>query len=208
MLEFKAWPKTPRLNRDMIVTEKINGTNAAVIIADELDFADSQFPIERDGDPDVKFVVVDGRDYIVAAQSRNRRIWPGKATDNSGFARWVWDNAETLVSLLGTGYHYGEWWGLGIQQGYGQDRKRFSLFNVVRYAGVADEEIGLDTVPILCEGPFWGPTIDSIVAGLKINGSVAAPGQPAEGAVVFHTAAGMTFKVTCEKDESPKGANQ
>jgi hypothetical protein len=32
VIEFQGWPKTPRLFRDMIVTEKIDGTNSAVII--------------------------------------------------------------------------------------------------------------------------------------------------------------------------------
>lgn len=34
---------------------------------------------------------------------------------------------------LGKGYHYGEWWGKGIQRGYGLEEKRFSLFNVSRW---------------------------------------------------------------------------
>ena len=29
-IDFTEWPKTPRLFRDMIVTEKIDGTNSAV----------------------------------------------------------------------------------------------------------------------------------------------------------------------------------
>lgn len=33
MIEFKAWPKIPRLFRDVIITEKIDGTNAAIHIA-------------------------------------------------------------------------------------------------------------------------------------------------------------------------------
>ena len=28
--EFKPWPKTPRWNRQVVITEKIDGTNAAV----------------------------------------------------------------------------------------------------------------------------------------------------------------------------------
>lgn len=31
------------------------------------------------------------------------------------------------------------------------------------------------------------------------------PDAKSEGIVVFHKAAGSLFKVTCEKDESPKG---
>ena len=35
-LTFEAWPKIARLNRDCIITEKIDGTNAAVIVTDDL----------------------------------------------------------------------------------------------------------------------------------------------------------------------------
>ena len=34
MIEFQEWPKIPRLNRDITITEKIDGTNAAVGIAE------------------------------------------------------------------------------------------------------------------------------------------------------------------------------
>jgi hypothetical protein len=30
MAEFREWPKTPRLFRTIVVTEKIDGTNAAI----------------------------------------------------------------------------------------------------------------------------------------------------------------------------------
>jgi hypothetical protein len=209
MLEFKEWPKTPRLNRGMIVTEKIDGTNAAVIVKA---MVGEGYGFTEEGDiiGDIgEAVAVRAHDqlFLVAAQSRKRLIAPGKQTDNAGFAAWVRANAQKLTELLGEGYHYGEWWGKGIQHGYGQDGKRFSLFNVVRYAGVADEAIGLDTVPVLYEGDFYTAKINMLVEGLRRNGSVAAPGQPAEGIIVFHKAAGCVFKVTCEKDEAPKGAH-
>ncbi len=37
------------------------------------------------------------------------------------------------------------------------------------------------------------------------KGSVAAPGwMRPEGIIVYHTAAGVLFKVTCENDDKPK----
>lgn len=38
MVEFSAWPKTPRFMRDICITEKIDGSNSAIGIApiDEL----------------------------------------------------------------------------------------------------------------------------------------------------------------------------
>ena len=35
MIEFKEFPKIARLNREVIVTEKIDGTNAAVIVTED-----------------------------------------------------------------------------------------------------------------------------------------------------------------------------
>ncbi len=33
--EFTAFPKIPRLNREIIVTEKIDGTNAQVVVTED-----------------------------------------------------------------------------------------------------------------------------------------------------------------------------
>src|SRR5690606_23517611 len=68
----------------------------------------------------------------IYAGSRNRWLTPDK--DNFGFARWVAERAEALIPVLGPGLHYGEWWGKGIQRGYGVENKRFSLFNTARWA--------------------------------------------------------------------------
>ena len=177
-LTFEAWPKIARLNRDCIITEKIDGTNAAVIVTDDL---------------------------RVGAQSRTRIITPDD--DNFGFARWVHENAETLASLLGPGRHFGEWWGQGIQRKYGLTEKRFSLFNVNRYASVDFTELpNAGLVPTLYVGPFTTEAVALSVEQLARFGSSAAPGfMKPEGVVVFHVAAQTVFKVTCEKDEAPKG---
>jgi len=65
-MTFEAFPKIPRLNREIVITEKIDGTNAAVVIT-------PQTP-ESHGDPDI-VAVVDGMD--IYAQSRSRLITPG-----------------------------------------------------------------------------------------------------------------------------------
>ena len=177
---FQAWPKTPRLFRDMTITEKIDGTNAAI------------------------HVTPDGN---VVAQSRNRLIYPD--ADNFGFARWVERYSMVLAEALGEGVHYGEWWGNGIQRGYGlaNGDKRFSLFNAYRYADVSIPEIGLGVVPVLHHGIFDTLTVEDIVSLLRIDGSFAAPGfMRPEGVVVYHEAARSSFKVTIENDEKPKGA--
>lgn len=105
MIEFLAWPKTIRLEnrRPPVFTEKIDGTNAAIIIDDWGAFG---------------------------CQSRRQLITP--ENDNHGFAKWAYDNKEELMKL-GPGHHFGEWWGLGIQRGYNMKEKVFSLFNVRRW---------------------------------------------------------------------------
>ena len=89
--DFVAFPKIARLNREIVITEKIDGTNASIYVS------------EKDG--------------AVYAGSRTRWITP--EDDNFGFARWVRDHADELRTGLGFGVHFGEWWGAGIQRRYG-----------------------------------------------------------------------------------------
>ena len=177
---YVPFPKVPRLNREIIVTEKIDGTNAQVFIAE-------------DGE-------------TILAGSRTRWITP--EADNFGFAAWVRDNRDELLKL-GPGRHFGEWWGSGIQRGYGLSKgeKRFSLFNVARWADDGVRPACCHAVPTLYRGPFSQQAVDDAIQGLRDNGSLAAIGfAKPEGIIVFHTAANSGFKVTLEKDEEPKSA--
>ena len=180
---FVSWGKIPRLNRDIVITEKIDGTNAAIGVLD---------------------------DGTVYAQSRKKLITPEQ--DNAGFARWVADNADALRAHLGPGLHFGEWWGRGIQRGYGQTEKFFSLFNTNRWATLASPghslyDLGVRSVPVLYEGPFSEDAIKTAINLLDVLGSQAAPGfSDAEGVIIFHTAANSMFKVTIKDDEKPKGS--
>jgi hypothetical protein len=192
-MEFQDFPKMARLARDVIVTEKIDGTNAQVCIGD---------------------------DGTLLAGSRTRWITP--ADDNFGFAAWVESHREELLTL-GPGRHFGEWWGAGIQRRYGLTEKRFSLFNVQRWAlhdtapktyPTADPRVtrtqdvlppccGL--VPLLYQGQFDTAAVDECIERLRLTGSLAAPGfMKPEGVVVFHTAGNVGFKKTLEKDDVPK----
>lgn len=208
MVEFVEFPKIPRLNRDMLVSEKIDGTNGCVVIERQED--DVVEPALVDGHvPYIGYLAEHGA-YRVYAQSRSRIIIPGK-NDNHGFAEWTWDHAPELVDALQVGRHYGEWWGSGINRGYGKlnGEKHFSLFNVKRWRDLPFERYGLDNVhcvPILYEGPFNVDDVNAIVDELRENGSVAAPGfMNPEGVIAYHTAGNLLFKVTCEKDDKPKG---
>ena len=175
---FEPFAKIARLNRETIVTEKIDGTNASVHVLD---------------------------DGSVLAASRTRWITP--IDDNHGFARWVHEHEEELRVGLGPGAHYGEWWGQGIQRRYGLTEKRFSLFNVARWTDDAVRPACCHVVPTLgtLDSLDGGPPLADILDSLYKNGSAAAPGfKRPEGVVLYHTASGQLFKVTLEDDSSPK----
>jgi len=177
-MDFESFGKIPRLSRNIVVTEKIDGTNAQVCI--------------YEGDEGLE----------IKAGSRNRWITP--EDDNFGFARWVRDNEEELLTL-GVGRHFGEWWGRGIQRGYGLDHKRLSLFNVGRWN--LDNKPGCcHTVPVLYSGVMDEYFITYCLEGLRERGSAAADGfMDAEGVVIYHEAAKTYFKKTLKDDEKPKG---
>lgn len=194
-IDFQSFPKMARLSREAIITEKIDGTNAQIYITD------------------------DGQ-MLVGSRTR----WITPEDDNFGFAAWCSDNKDELMKL-GPGRHFGEWWGSGIQRGYGlpKGERRLSLFNVTRwclhgrepqriptgdpriekYQEVLPACVGL--VPVLQRGLFDTIHAFNCLWELQTKGSVAAPGfMKPEGIVVFHTAANVGFKKTIKKDESPK----
>lgn len=178
-MEFVKYPKTPRLFRDIVITEKIDGTNAAISVTEE------------------------GEVY---AQSRTRLITPDN--DNFGFANWVYSTRDVWPDLLGPGLHFGEWWGRGIQRTYGMDTRAFSLFNSHRWADLSARVDGVSVlpVPVLYQGPFSEGQIADEVDRLARYGSRAAPGFPnPEGVIVYHSASRSVYKVLCENDEMPKG---
>ena len=183
-MEFRPMPKTPRLSREIVITEKIDGTNASVYIEEHPDGS-----------------------HTVLAGSRTRWITP--EDDNFGFAAWVHANAHDLV-LLGPGHHFGEWWGRGIQRGYGLAERRFSLFNAGRWRVPEPDDSRLcpaccDVVPVLYRGPFDGEQISTALSRLLDIGSHAAPGfMDPEGIMIYHTAANQLFKKTLKGDEEGK----
>jgi hypothetical protein len=197
-MEFEAFPKLPRLNRGMVITEKIDGTNACVVIAQC-----ERFP-ELSGPPPIALFTHGVMGQIgIWTQSRKRMISPGKQ-DNAGFAGWVKDHGEELLGL-GEGRHFGEWWGQGIQRRYDQDRKRFSLFNTSRWSENPERPECCDVVPVLAQADFSQDRIADELEKLGAFGSVAAPGfMDPEGVVVYLSAARSMFKVTLKDDQLPK----
>ena len=173
----QQFSKIARPNRAIVVTEKIDGTNGLVYVTDE---------------------------GFVCAGSRTR--WIESGNDNFGFASWVEAHASELQAL-GPGFHYGEWWGHGIQRGYGlpPGDRRFSLFNTSRWAEERPACCGV--VPTLYSGPFSEDAIKSALADLRVGGSRIAPFMNPEGVVVYHTAGNVLFKATITNDAAGKGEN-
>lgn len=213
MIEFKEFPKMARLTREVVITEKIDGTNAQIYIAspdtyDALDLG--------------RIVVASNRDLGLVMLAGSRTQWITPERDNFGFAKWVQAHADQLW-LLGAGQHFGEWWGSGIQRGYGlqNGEKRLSLFNTSRWVDQSRwSSDGLrgplgekqeyapeccSVVPVLYRGLFHEVKAEHMLDKLRAEGSHAAPGfMKPEGVVVYHTASGTFFKKTLEKDEQPK----
>lgn len=108
---------------------------------------------------------------------------------------------------LGPGYHYGEWWGQGIQRKYGLTEKRWSLFNTSRWE--LERPTCCYCVPVLYRGVFESSAVYEELGDLLAGGSIAAPGfMNPEGVVIYHIAAGQYFKKTILKDDEPKGAQR
>lgn len=198
-VEFRGWPKMARLTREVVVTEKIDGTNAQVYI---------------------------GEDGTFLAGCRTRWITP--EADNHGFAAWAYAHRDELMTL-GPGRHFGEWWGSGIQRGYGltKGEKRFSLFNAIRWCEAGEEPQRIPTedprvekwqqvapeccrvVPVLSRATFDTGHIEATIDELRQNGSCAAPGyMKPEGVIVFHVAGNVGFKRTLDDDGVPKGVRR
>ncbi|MGI5196958.1 RNA ligase family protein [Streptomyces sp. CA-288835] len=198
-IQFQKWPKTARIFRDCVITEKLDGTNAAIGIVPGTD----ETALQNLGN----HVKVGDRHYCVYAQSRNHIITP--KADSFGFAGWVYKNAAGLVELLGEGLHFGEWWGAGIQRRYGQAGKTFSLFNTGKWWGLSATlgDADLSVVPTVYEGPFSTMAVGLAMAKLKRVGSFAAPGfMDPEGVCIYHKANGTVFKATFEHDQTGKDA--
>ena len=186
MVDFQKFGEISRLSRKCIITEKIDGTNGLIYIGENSEF-------------------------LTGSHSR----WITPENDNHGFSRWANEHKEELMQL-GVGFHYGEWWGSGIQRGYGlvKGEKRFSLFNTGIW--VKDRTKSLEekqqycpeccfVVPILSFGMFETRLIEGVLQDLKRYGSIAAPGfMNPEGIVIFHTQGRLYFKKTILNDDKPK----
>lgn len=183
---FRSWGSTERFHKGLFITEKIDGTNGCIAI---------------------------GYGKVVA-QSRKRSISVGN--DNYGFAAWVAENAGVLEDTLGIGYHYGEWYGEGIQKNpLGIKGRHFGLFNAWHWGRTENRHAlemvpGLTVVPTLFDGTqndanIW--TIPDVVTSLVHYGSKvegANPAGKAEGVIVWHRGTNTRYKILIENDSLHK----
>jgi len=222
-MEFQKFNKIPRLSRDCIITEKIDGTNAQIFIYNKNEDV-SLLTLDFDNLVTDNFIheysLYNENGLYIFAGSRKR--WLTEKKDNYGFAKWVQANAEELLKL-GEGRHYGEWYGKGIQRKYGLEEKRFALFNVGRWHKNEKRLVSIDpetkeekyteqcpdcceVVPVLYEGLFGTIQVNRYIEYLSYYGSKIVPGfRFPEGIIIFHSASGKLFKKSLENDEKPKG---
>ena len=193
MSDFEGFGKIPRMTKamPMIITEKLDGTNAQINIT----------PVVHEEDEGVLDI-----NLMLQAGSRKRWVEPGK--DNFGFAAWCFENRQALILGLGEGRHFGEWCGPGIQKNkYELEEKTLFLFNVQRWHADNPNPLpcGIKTVPILYNGPFDSATIQSVMEELKDNGSCVGGSDP-EGIIVYLPKSRQLFKRTFEYEEGKWGA--
>ena len=210
-MEFQKFQKIPRLSRICTITEKIDGSNGQIDIISHNDFYNN-FNLPENEESDVireRFLKqyclgISKEGLYMFAGSRKRWLTPDKQWDNYGFAQWVKENSEELFKL-GEGRHFGEWWGKGINRGYGMPDNKFHLFNVAKWGSNEVRPSCCGVVPVIYEGIFDTHWISEALRSLHVNGSIVAPGyMNPEGIVIFHKASSQLFKKTIVGDENPK----
>lgn len=177
-MEFKAFSEIKALGKmQMSITQKIHGTNAHIMIT----------PDETTGEVKLQ------------AASRTKFIFPGKNTDNYGFAQWCEDNKEELIRLLGIGRHDGEWAGPGINSGEGLTQKMFVLFDHWKWPAERQLPVQCAVVPVLYHGPIDLTEVQKAMDSLQREGSRLVPGfMRPEGCVVQF--AGVRYKQVFDKE--------
>lgn len=182
--DFAKWPSIQRLSSETCwITEKIDGTNGVIFVPD---------------DPD-KPILAGSRERWLSNEDGTPPI---KGGDNFTFGAWVYERREPLRQL-GPGYHYGEFYGAGIQRQYGLTTKRWASFEYRR------DDINIpdvDVVPILYTGEPVEGTIAVTLNKLIETGSILVPGwMKPEGIVItYKNMKSAKFKKLCENDKIHK----
>lgn len=169
-MEFKAFEKIQRYEKGYAtITEKIDGTNACIA-----------FDLHRN----------------LTVQSRKRIITPvaldGNGADNYGFAHYARTHEYDLWKFFGPGRHYGEWFGTGINRGYGMLERVFAPFNTGLFSRErveAEAPEGVSFTPVMWEGLLTDLNVgvEYVMNELAEFGSFTKEGAgwAAEGAMIF-----------------------
>lgn len=173
MFEFKSFSSIERFKGlQCIVTEKIHGTNAQIHII---------------GDE-------------IRAAGRNRYLTIEH--DNYGFALWVEHNKKDLIEFFGEGRHYGEWYGLGINSGYGLKEKRFASFGLV-LKDKPNRPPQVEFITELYNGKYDYMVPKQMSELLLHTRSMQVPGfDKPEGIVINFPALGHRFKMVFDLKDS------
>lgn len=173
MSEFRPWPDIKRFEGIHVqITEKLDGSNGCIVITED----------------------------NIYAQSRNRILTLD--SDNYEFARFVEEQKLELREILGTGFHYGEWYGCGIGTKYGMTERRFALFDVHRWKDNPNLPNRIDVVPVLYDGIYTENIIEKILNDLKENGSKMIIGwMKPEGIVIYFPQFGRRLKRVFKQEE-------
>lgn len=183
--KFVPFAKISHLKSPCIITEKIDGTNACLEVTETSMTACSRTR------------------RLVTTYADAPTVWyehdaKGRPVDNYGFGAWAAENSH-LLARLAPGRHFGEWYGRGIQRGYGLPVKKLAFFNT----SMTDPKATLPELaevvrctPVLYEGEFSELAIENAMATLMVHGSYAAPGcMHPEGVVVHFLHNRTSFKV-------------
>ncbi|MCC3762643.1 RNA ligase family protein [Glycomyces sp. TRM65418] len=176
-------------NDQFLITEKIDGSRVGLHITRAAPESLAASPGHH--------VEVEGQSWLLQPMSPHR--WLTRERDNFGFAAWAHASATQLVRL-GTGRHFGVWYGQGITRTYGLDHRRLALFDAERWShlpGLLSEQV--ETVPLIARarGPELSAAVEGALHQLEHSGSLAVPGQPAAGIEIAPQALeAVRFKAT------------
>ena len=176
-MEFQAFPKLHRLNGPVIVTEKIDGTNACIIIEND----------------------------EIAAQSRTRIITPDNfgfarwVHDNKAELIRVLGEGRHYGEWWGNGIQRN--YGLKVKKFSLFNTERWNAEELFD-----STTLHITTVPVLWRGVFDTVEFTATLEALKVYGSLAAPGyMNPEGIVIYDTRSGQGYKKTFDYDDTGKG---
>ena len=196
-MSYPSFPSIERLeNLYCHITEKVDGTNGLIEIGIQTDLL-----------------------LTVNFGSQNRYI--SSHDDNMGFVNFfeqhtgdifnIYDMIKEEKGDITLPLHiYGEWFGKGIQRGYGLADKHFMPFSEFLATKLIDAGVPNIKMPVtLHSGKFSIATLDGCMNKLKDEGSQVIPGyNRPEGVVIYFPTYNFRLKETFEgpkwKDAIPK----